>query len=33
MVKARAIAENLKKSITEGQFFLNRPAELLPDGQ
>lgn len=33
MVKARAIAENLKKSISEGRFFLNKPAELLPDGQ
>lgn len=33
MVKARAIAENLKKSISEGHFFLNKPAELLPDGQ
>jgi L-aspartate semialdehyde sulfurtransferase len=33
MVKARAIAENLKKSILEGRFFLNKPAELLPDGQ
>lgn len=33
MVKARAIAENLKKSISEGRFFLNKPAELLPNGQ
>lgn len=33
MVKARTIAENLKKSISEGRFFLNKPAELLPDGQ
>lgn len=33
MVKARKIAEILKKNISEGQFFLNKPAELLPDGQ
>ncbi|GAB6191665.1 homocysteine biosynthesis protein [Desulfocastanea catecholica] len=33
VVKARAIAENLKKSISDGRFFLNKPAELLPDGQ
>jgi uncharacterized protein (DUF39 family) len=33
VVKARKIAEILKKNISEGQFFLNKPAELLPDGQ
>lgn len=33
MVKARAIAEILKKEISEGRFQLNKPAELLPDGQ
>ena len=33
IVKARAIAESLKKDISEGRFFLNRPAELLPDGR
>ncbi len=33
MVKARAIAEILKKDISEGRFQLNKPAELLPDGQ
>jgi len=32
VVKAREIAELLKKQITEGTFLLNRPAELLPDG-
>jgi uncharacterized protein (DUF39 family) len=33
VVKARAIAEILKKNISEGRFFLNKPAELLPDGR
>lgn len=33
MVKARKIAEILKKDISEGRFLLNKPAELLPDGQ
>jgi uncharacterized protein (DUF39 family) len=33
VVKARAIAEILKKNIAEGRFFLNKPAELLPDGR
>jgi uncharacterized protein (DUF39 family) len=33
VVKAREIAEILKKDISEGRFLLNRPAELLPDGQ
>ncbi len=32
MVKAREIAEILKQRISDGQFLLNRPAELLPDG-
>ena len=30
MVKAREIAETLKKWIVEKKFFLNRPAETLP---
>jgi uncharacterized protein (DUF39 family) len=33
IVKAREIAEILKKNISEGRFLLNRPAELLPDGR
>ena len=33
VVKAREIAELLKKSISEGRFLLNQPAELLPDGR
>ena len=33
VVKAREIAEILKKNISDGRFFLNKPAELLPDGQ
>lgn len=33
VVKAREIAEILKKNISEGRFLLNKPAELLPDGQ
>lgn len=33
VVKARKIAEILKENISEGRFFLNKPAELLPDGQ
>lgn len=33
VVKAREIAEILKKNISEGKFLLNRPAELLPDGR
>ena len=33
MVKAREIAEILKKNISDGKLFLNKPAELLPDGQ
>ncbi len=33
IVKAREIAEICKKNISEGRFFLNKPAELLPDGQ
>jgi L-aspartate semialdehyde sulfurtransferase len=33
VVKAREIAELLKKSIKEGKFLLNAPAELLPDGR
>ncbi|MGB3211944.1 MAG: homocysteine biosynthesis protein [Desulforhopalus sp.] len=32
IVKARKIAEILKKTISEGRFLLNKPAELLPDG-
>ena len=32
VVKAREIAELLKKQITDGSFLLNKPAELLPDG-
>lgn len=32
VVKAREIAELLKKEISGGTFLLNRPAELLPDG-
>lgn len=33
VVKARTIAEILKKNISEGRFLLNKPAELLPDGR
>lgn len=33
VVKAREIAELLKKSISDGKFLLNTPAELLPDGR
>jgi L-aspartate semialdehyde sulfurtransferase len=33
VVKAREIAEILKKRIAEGKFLLNPPAEFLPDGQ
>lgn len=33
LVKAREIAEILKKTISEGRFLLNPPAELLPDGR
>ncbi len=33
VLKARAIAESLKSSILGGRFFLNKPAELLPDGR
>jgi L-aspartate semialdehyde sulfurtransferase len=33
VVKAREIAELLQKSISEGKFLLNAPAELLPDGR
>jgi len=33
IVKAREIANVLKKKINEGNFLLNKPAELLPDGQ
>jgi uncharacterized protein (DUF39 family) len=33
VVKARSIAEILKKKISEGDFLLNKPAELLPDGR
>jgi uncharacterized protein (DUF39 family) len=33
VVKARAIAEILKKNISEGRFLINKPAELLPDGR
>lgn len=33
VVKARQIAEILKKDIREGRFLLNQPAELLPDGR
>ncbi|HBG18472.1 MAG: hypothetical protein A2X81_01515 [Desulfobacterales bacterium GWB2_56_26] len=33
VVKAREIAEILKKNICDGKFLLNRPAELLPDGR
>lgn len=33
VVKAREIAEKLKKTISEGKFLLNAPAELLPDGR
>jgi len=32
IVKAREIAEILKKKISEGSFFLNKPAETLPSG-
>ncbi len=32
VVKAREIAEILKKWIDSGKFFLNRPAQTLPDG-
>lgn len=32
VIKAREIAEILKKQIKSGSFLLNRPAELLPDG-
>jgi len=32
MVKAREIAGILKKQISSGNFLLNKPAELLPDG-
>ncbi|MBW1636846.1 MAG: homocysteine biosynthesis protein, partial [Deltaproteobacteria bacterium] len=32
VVKAREIAEILKQQIISGDFLLNRPAELLPDG-
>ena len=32
IVKARQIAENLKEQIYNKQFFLSKPAELLPDG-
>ena len=32
VVKAREIAEILKKKISSGSFTLNPPAELLPDG-
>ncbi len=32
VVKAREIAEILKTEIKTGKFFLNKPAELLPDG-
>ena len=33
IVKAREIAEILKKNISEGKFLLNQPAEVLPDGR
>ncbi|MCP3889147.1 MAG: hypothetical protein GY702_09790 [Desulfobulbaceae bacterium] len=33
IVKAREIADVLKKKINEGNFLLNKPAELLQDGQ
>jgi len=33
VVKAREIAEILQRSIADGKFLLNPPAELLPDGQ
>jgi uncharacterized protein (DUF39 family) len=33
VVKARAIAEILKKDISDGRFLINKPAELLPDGR
>ncbi len=32
VIKAREIAEILKKQIKSGSFLLNRPAEMLPDG-
>lgn len=32
VVKAREIAETLKKWISSGKFLLNRPAQTLPDG-
>jgi len=32
VIKAREIAEILKQQIMNGDFLLNRPAELLPDG-
>jgi hypothetical protein len=31
MVKAREIAETLKGWIKDRKFFLNQPAQLLPD--
>lgn len=33
VVKAREIAELLKKAVSERRFLLNPPAELLPDGR
>lgn len=33
ITKAREIAEILKKQISDGSFMLNKPAQLLPDGQ
>lgn len=33
IVKAREVAEILKKKISDGHFLLHKPAELLPDGQ
>ena len=33
IVKAREIANYLKTQIEDGRFLLNKPAELLPDGQ
>lgn len=33
IVKAREIAEILKRDVTDGNFLLNKPAELLDDGR
>lgn len=33
VVKAREIAEILKRDLSDGNFLINKPAELLPDGR